>query len=70
MYWVAGVWLLVAITVIAYPLLSGRIRVGMDPVSRDTAPKAFWTAYLISTALFLAVSVAVGLFIRSILHQQ
>jgi len=66
-YLVVGMWLLVAVVVIGYPLLSGQIRVGLDPVSRDTAPKAFWIAYIISTVLFLAVSVAVGFFVRSIL---
>jgi hypothetical protein len=64
---VVGVWLLAAVVVVGYPLRSGQIRVGLDPVSRNTAPRAFWTAYIISTVSFLAVSVAVGFFVRSIL---
>ncbi|MGO9931870.1 MAG: hypothetical protein ACLPV8_08655 [Steroidobacteraceae bacterium] len=64
---VLGMWLLVAVLVIGYPFLSGQIRVGLDRVSRDTAPEAFWSAYIKSTALFLAISVAVGFFVRSIL---
>jgi hypothetical protein len=67
-YFVAGLWLIIAVIVIGYPLRSGRIRVGLDPVSRDTAPGAFWSAYIISTVLFLAVSVAVGYFVRSIIR--
>jgi hypothetical protein len=66
-YLVVGVWLLVAVVVIAYPLRTGKIRVGLDPVSRTSAPKAFWSAYIASTVLFLTVSVAVGFFVRSIL---
>jgi hypothetical protein len=66
-YLAVGVWLLVAVVIVGYPLRGGQIRVGLDPVSRDTTPKAFWTAYIISTVLFLAVSVAVGFFARSIL---
>ncbi len=64
-----GMWLIVAAIVVGYPLCAGRIRVGLDPVSRDATPKAFWTAYLISTVLFIAVSFAVGFFIRAILPQ-
>jgi hypothetical protein len=64
---VVGAWLLVAVAVVGYPLQSGQIRLGRAPVSRATAPKAFWTAYIISTVLFLAVSVAVAAFVRSIL---
>jgi hypothetical protein len=67
-YLVVVVWLLVAAMVIGYPLRTGTIRVGLNPVSRDSAPRAFWHAYVISTALFLAVSIAVGLFVRSILR--
>ncbi len=59
-YLVVAAWLLVAVVVVGYPLRSAQIRVGLDPISRDTAPKAFWTAYIISTVLFLAVSIAVG----------
>ena len=66
-YLVIGMWLLVAVVVVGYPLVSGQIRVGLDPVSRDANPKAFWTAYSISTVLFFAVSVAVAFFLRSIL---
>jgi len=66
-YLVVGVWLLVAVVAIAYPLRTGKIRVGRDPVSRASAPRAFWSAYIASTVLFLAVSVAVGFFVRSIL---
>jgi Na+/proline symporter len=67
LYLVIGMWLIVTGIVLGYPLCAGRIRVGLDPVSRDTAPKAFWTAYVISTLLFIAVSFAVGFFIRAIL---
>ncbi len=66
-YLLVGVWLLVAVVVVGYPLRTGKIRVGLDPVSQDSAPKAFSYAYIISTALFLAVSLAVGLLVRSIL---
>jgi hypothetical protein len=66
-YLVVGVWLFVAVIVVGYPLRTGQIRVGLDPVSRDTAPKAFWSAYIISTVLFIAVSFAVGFFVRAIL---
>ncbi|HEY6455745.1 MAG TPA: hypothetical protein VIY90_10750 [Steroidobacteraceae bacterium] len=66
-YLLVGVWFIVAVVVIGYPLRSGQIRVVLDPVNRYTAPSAFWTAYIISTVLFLVVSVAIGFFIRSIL---
>lgn len=66
-YLLFGVWLIVAVVVIGYPLRSGQIRVGLDPVNRYTAPGAFWTAYIISTVLYLVVSVAIGFFVRSIL---
>jgi hypothetical protein len=69
-YLVAGTWVLTAVVIIGYPLRSGQIRVGLDPVSRDTAPKAFWTAYIISTVLFLAVSTAAGFFVRSALGRE
>lgn len=64
---VGGVWLFVTFIVVGYPLRTGQIRVGLDPVSRDSAPKAFWTAYIISTVLYVAVSFAVGFFVRAIL---
>jgi len=66
-YLLVGIWLLVAVVIVGYPLRTGRIRVGRNPVSRTSAPKAFWYAYVISTVLFLVVSVAIGLFLRSIL---
>jgi|HubBroStandDraft_2_1064218.scaffolds.fasta_scaffold2250126_1 hypothetical protein len=66
-YLIVGLWLIVAVVVIGYPLRSGQIRVGLDPVNRFTDPSAFWTAYIISTVLFLVVSIAVGFFVRSIL---
>ncbi|MGH9522131.1 MAG: hypothetical protein ACRD3E_06335 [Terriglobales bacterium] len=66
-YLLIGLWLIVAVVVIGYPLRSGQIRVGLDPVNRYTAPSAFWTAYIISTVLFLVVSIAIGIFVRSIL---
>jgi hypothetical protein len=68
-YLAAAVWLLIAAVVIGYPLRTGIIRVGRNPVSRDSTPGDFWRAYVISTALFLAVSIALGLFVRSILRQ-
>jgi hypothetical protein len=64
-YSVIGLWLFIAAVVIAYPLLSGQIRVGFDPVRRDTAPQQFWSAYIVSTALFLAVSAVVGFTLRA-----
>jgi hypothetical protein len=66
-YSIVGVWLFVAVIVVGYPLLSGQIRVGFDPVRRDTDPRAFWTAYLVSTALFFAVSAGLGFFVHAIL---
>lgn len=66
-YLVVAVWVLVAVVVVGYPLRTGQIRVGLDPVRKNSAPKAFWYAYILSTVLFLAVSVAAGLFVRSIL---
>jgi hypothetical protein len=65
-YLLVGVWLLIAVVIITYPLRTGKIRVGLDPVSRASAPKPFWRAYIISTALFLALSVAIWAFVRSI----
>ena len=65
-YLVIGVWLFIAVIVVGYPLRSGQIRVGLDPVSREADPQRFWTAYIISTVLFLAASVAVGFFIHTI----
>ncbi len=58
-----GGWTLVGAIVVGYPLCTGKIRVGLDPVSRDTAPESFWTAYVISTVLFIAVSSAIALLI-------
>jgi|GEM_PF-2840359 len=65
---VLGLWLVIGIIVVGYPLRSGRIRVGLEPVYRDSAPRAFWTAYLVSSVLFALVSVAAGLLLRAILH--
>ena len=62
-----GLWTLVAVIVVGYPLCTGKIRVGLDPVSRNTAPNSFWAAYIISTVLFIAVSAAVAFFVRAIL---
>ena len=68
-YLAAALWLLIAAVVIGYPLRTGAIRVGLTPVSRDSNPRDFWAGLnAISTGLFLAVSVAVGLFVRSILR--
>lgn len=64
---VVGVWLLVTAIVVVYPLRVGQIRVGLEPVSRDTAPKAFWSAYFASLVLFIAISLAVGFFLRAAL---
>jgi hypothetical protein len=63
----ASVWLLVTAIVVGYPLCRGQIRVGLDPVRRDTAPKSFWSAYLVSTILFIAISGAVALVLRAVL---
>jgi len=65
---VIALWLIIAAVVIGYPLITGRIRVGSDPVSKENNPKAFWSAYVVSTTLFLGVSIAAGFFVRSILH--
>jgi len=67
-YLLICVWLIIAVIVVGYPLLRGQIRIGFDPVSREADPQRFWTAYIISTFLFLAVSVAVGFFVHTILH--
>ena len=61
-------WLLIAAVVIGYPLIAGQIRVGLSPVSREDDPQAFWKAYVFSTTLFLAVSVATWFFLHFILH--
>ena len=66
-YFVIGVWVFIAVIVVGYPLRSGKIRVGLDPVSRKVDSWGFWTAYIISTVLFFAVSAAVGLFVHTIL---
>ena len=65
---IIALWLIIAVVVIGYPLISGRIRVGLAPVSRGDDPQAFWKAYVISTTLFLVVSIAAGIFVRSILQ--
>jgi Na+/proline symporter len=67
-YLVIGVWLLIAGIVIGYPLITGQIKAGLDPVSREQDPQAFWNAYIFSTVLFLAVSIVMGFFVRGILH--
>jgi hypothetical protein len=51
-----------------YPLFTGRIKAGLDPVSRENDPEAFWNAYIFSTVLFLAVSIVMGFFVRGILR--
>ncbi|MFC3653117.1 hypothetical protein ACFONN_16275 [Dyella humi] len=61
-------WLTIAVIVIGYPLIAGRIKVGLDPVSRDNDPQAFWKAYVFSTTLFIAVTIAAGFFVHSILR--
>lgn len=65
---VVTLWLTVAAVVIGYPLITGRMRVGFDTVSRENDPPVFWRAYVISTTLFVAVSIAAGLFVGSMLH--
>lgn len=65
---IVGAWLTIAAIVIAYPLFTGRIRVGLDPVSRENDPQAFWNAYIFSTILFVAASIVVGFFMRAMLH--
>lgn len=64
---ISAVWLIIAVIVLGYPLITGSIRVGFDPVSREDDPQAFWKAYVFSNTLFLGVSIAAGLFVRSIL---
>ena len=68
-WFIVGVWTLVALIVVGYPLCTGKIRVGLDPVSREMTPTSFWTAYVISTVLFIAVSAAAAFFVRAILPQ-
>jgi len=63
---IAGLWLIVAAVVIGYPLVAGRIRAGAGTFSREDDPRAFWRAYLFSTALFVAVSVAAGFLVHAI----
>ena len=59
---VIALWLIIAAVVIGYPLIAGRMRVGLDSVSREDDPRAFWNAYVFSTTLFVGVSIAAGLF--------
>ena len=66
-YLIIGAWLFAAVIVIGCPLRSGQIRAGLRPVSRDTNPQGFWTAYIISTVLFIVVSAAAGSFLHTIL---
>jgi Na+/proline symporter len=67
---IASSWLIVAAVVIGYPLMSGRIRAGLNTFSREDDPQAFWKAYMFSTVLFLGVSIAGGIFLHSIFHQR
>jgi hypothetical protein len=62
---VAG-WIVIAAIVIGYPVLTGRMRAGgpgSEPISRESDPRGFWTAYAISTILFLGISVLLGFFL-------
>ncbi len=64
------VWLPLAAVIIGYPLVTGKIRaggVGSDAILRERDPSSFWMAYGISTGLFVAASIGVGIFLRSIL---
>ena len=64
------VWLPLAAVIAGYPLVTGKIRAGAsgsEPIRRDSDPASFWMAYGISTGLFVAVSIGVGFFLRSIL---
>jgi len=67
---VIALWLVIAAVVIGYPLVTGRIRVGLDPVSREDDPQAFWKAYRLSTSLFMGVSIAAGFFVHWVLHSK
>jgi hypothetical protein len=67
---VISVWLLIAAIVIGYPLVTGRIRVGgpgSEPTTREGDPAGFWTAYAISTGMFLGISILAGFFLRAVL---
>jgi hypothetical protein len=64
---IVALWLVAAAVVIGYPLMAGRIRAGLDRVSREDDPRTFWNAYIFSTVLFLGASIAAGLFLRSVL---
>jgi hypothetical protein len=62
------VWLIIAAIVIGYPIITGQLKVGLNPVSQEAEPQRFWSAFAFSTVLFLVVSIAVGFFVRGILH--
>jgi hypothetical protein len=61
-------WLIIAVIVIGYPLITGRIRVGFSPVFREYESRRFWFAYLFSTVLFLVVSAAGAFFVSTFLR--
>jgi hypothetical protein len=66
---IACLWVIVAAVVIGYPLMTGRVRSGLTTLSRETDPQAFWRAYMLSTILFLSISVAAVLFLHAIFHR-
>jgi hypothetical protein len=66
-YIVGGLWLLVAVVVVIYPLRIGTIRAGRAPISKAADPGAFWRAYIVSTVLFFAMSIVAAILVRSIL---
>ena len=62
-----GIWTLIAAIIIGYPLTKGQIKIGLDPVSRKLDPQRFWTAYAMSTIMFIAFSVVIWIIISRII---
>lgn len=61
----AIVWIIIGAVVVGYPLIAGRIRVGVSgsaPITRADDPRGFWRAYGLSTSLFLVVSAVAAWF--------
>jgi hypothetical protein len=63
-----GILTLIIAIFIGYPLIKGQMKVGLDPVSRNLDPQRFWTAYAISTIMFIAFSVVVWIIIGRIIR--
>ena len=63
-----GILTLIIAIFIGYPLIKGQMKVGLDPVSRKLDPQRFWTAYAISTIMFIAFSVVIWIIIGRIIR--